>query len=177
MKFVSASFKSIWLAESLVSLQSLRIFMKIESMRDILHWTVKFHEQLATCLKHCAPSHSERTKMAMQYLLAHEQHLAALVKAFSDNAKFSELETLFIEYLEKNPIFLHDHCDGDFENKTESEIVANVLDQHQQVIDLYSYLKEQAIIPHHIELLSNLLKLENQEIILMAQGLNRFQDM
>jgi len=103
--------------------------------------------------------------------------LAALVKAFSDNAKFSELETLFIEYLEKNPIFLHDHCDGDFENKTESEIVANVLDQHQQVIALYSYLKEQAIIPHHIDLLSKLLKLENQEIILMAQGLNRFQDM
>ncbi|WP_371194595.1 hypothetical protein [Glaciecola sp. SC05] len=151
--------------------------MKIESMRDILHWTVQFHEQLAKCLKHCAPSHSERTRMAMQYLLVHEQHLAVLVQSFSDKAQLGELETLFIEYLEKNPIILHDHCEGDFEDKTESEIVATVFDQHQQVIALYSYLKEQAVIPRHVELLNNLLQLENQEIILMAQGLNRFQDM
>ncbi len=39
--------------------------MKIESLRDILNWTVQFHEQLAECLKHSSPSHSERTKMAM----------------------------------------------------------------------------------------------------------------
>ncbi|HAW92499.1 MULTISPECIES: ATPase [unclassified Arsukibacterium] len=151
--------------------------MKIESMRDILHWTVQFHEQLANCLEHCAPTQSERSKMVMQYLLTHEKHLAVLVKSFSDKAQFGELETLFIEYLEKNPIVLHEHCDGEFANLTEAEISARVIDQHQQVLALYSYLKEQAAIPHHKELMNNLLELENQEIILMAQGLNRFQDM
>jgi hypothetical protein len=150
--------------------------MKIESMRDILNWTVQFHEQLAECLKHCSPSHSERTKMAMQYLLSHEKHLAVLVKSFSDKAQFGELETLFIEYLEKNPIVLNEHFDGDFKNMNDTEISAIIIDQHQQVIALYSYLKGQAVIAHHEELLNNLLKLEKQEIVLMAQGLNRFQD-
>lgn len=151
--------------------------MKIESVRDILKWTVDFHQQLAKCLMHCAENHSERTKMAMQYIIVHERHLASLVKAFVDNAEIGELETLFIEYLEKHPIILHDPCSGNFEDKSESEIVADVFEQHQQVIKLYAYLKEQAVIPHHAQLLDNLLQLENQEIVLMAQGLNRFQDM
>ncbi|GAC06231.1 hypothetical protein [Paraglaciecola agarilytica] len=151
--------------------------MKIGSVRDILRWTVQFHEQLASCLKHCEPSHSERTKMAMQYLVVHEEHLAALVKASSDKAKFGELETMTIEYLDKNPIVLHEHCEGDFEKKTESEIVTSVFEQHQKVIELYTYLRDRATLSHHEELLDNLLKLEHQEIILMAQGLNRFQDM
>jgi len=151
--------------------------MKIESVRDILTWTVQFHEQLAGGLKHPSPNHSERTKMAMQYLLVHEQHLAILVKSFSDKAQLGELETLFIEYLEENPIVLHQHSDGDFKNMNETEISTSIINQHQQVIALYAYLKEQAVIPHHEELLNNLLAIENQEIILMAQGLNRFQDM
>lgn len=150
--------------------------MKIESMRDILKWTVQFHEQLADSLKHSSPNHSERTKMAMQYLFMHEKHLAVLVKSFSDKAQFGELETLFIEYLDINPIVLHDHFDGDFRNMNDQEISSSIIEQHQQVIALYAYLKEQAVIPHHKELLNNLLQLENQEIVLMAQGLNRFQD-
>lgn len=150
--------------------------MKIENVRDILTWTVKFHEQLAGALEHSSPSHSERTKMAMEYLLIHERHLAVLVKSFSDKAQFGELETLFIEYLEENPIVLHQHFDGDFKNMNGTEISANIIDQHQQVIALYAYLKEQAVIPHHEELLNNLLELENQEIVLIAQGLNRLQD-
>ena len=144
-------------------------------MRGILQWTVQFHQRLAKCLKHCAQCHSERTQMAMQYLIVHEEHLAALVKASSDRAQTSELEILFIEYLDKSPIILHDH--SDFESKTESEIVSSVIEQHQQVIQLYKYLKGQAVIPHHEEFLDRLLKLENQEVVLMAQGLNRFQDM
>ncbi len=151
--------------------------MKIATMRNILNWTVQFHEQLADCLKDCSPSHSERTKMAMQYLLIHEQQLAVLVKSFADKAQFGELETLFIQYLEKNPIVLQEHFDGDFNNMNETEISSSIIDQHQQVIALYAYLKGQAVIPHHEELLNNILKLENQEIVLMAQGLNRFQDM
>jgi uncharacterized protein (DUF305 family) len=139
--------------------------MKIESVRDILEWTMDFHKQLASCLTHCEPNNSERSKMAMQYLIAHEEHLAALIKSFS------------VEYLEKNPIVLHEHCDGAFEQKADSEIAAIVIEQHQEVIALYSYLREQAVIPHHKELLDNLLALENQEIVRMAQGLNRFQDM
>lgn len=67
--------------------------------------------------------------------------------------------------------------DGDFKNMNDTEISANIIDQHQQVIALYAYLKEQAVIPHHEELLNNLLELENQEIVLIAQGLNRLQDM
>jgi uncharacterized protein (DUF305 family) len=150
--------------------------MKIESVRDILEWTMDFHKQLASCLTHCEPNNSERSKMAMQYLIAHEEHLAALIKSFSVKAESGELETLFIEYLEKNPIVLHEHCDGAFEQKADSEIAAIVIEQHQEVIALYSFLREQAVIPHHKELLDNLLALENQEIVRMAQGLNRFQD-
>ena len=79
--------------------------------------------------------------------------------------------------MENNPIVLHEIFDGDFKNMNNTEISSSIIDQYQQVIALYTYLKGQAVIPHHEELLNNLLKLENQEIVLMAQGLNRFQDM
>ena len=82
-----------------------------------------------------------------------------------------------IEYLDKNPIVTKENCEQEFEKKTEAEIVASVFEQHQKVIELYTYLRERATLPHHEELLDNLLELEQQEIILMAQGLNRFQDM
>jgi len=151
--------------------------MKIESTRDILHWTVQLHENLALCLKHCALNHSERTKMAVEYLSSHEQHLATLTRAYSDKAQVGELETLFIEYIDNNPIGSYKHCEGDFDNMNESEIVSYILDKHQQVIALYTYLKEQAVIPHHVELFNELLELERQELVQMTHGLNRFQDM
>ena len=62
--------------------------------------------------------------------------------------------------MENNPIVLHEVFDGDFKNMNDTEISSSIIDQHQQVIALYAYLKGQAVIPYQEELLNNLLKLE-----------------
>ena len=125
--------------------------MKIESVRDILEWTIDFHKQLASCLTHCEPNNSERSKMAMQYLIAHEEHLAALIKSFSVKAEPGELETLFIEYLEKKDCLID--LSG---NKT-------------RVISTNSNKKK--------ELLKELSDLQSKELNLFAKSLADIQDM
>lgn len=152
------------------------ILMQIESVRDILTWTKQFHSELADCLEHCEQSQDERTRMAMTYLATHERHLANLVDDYSQQASTSELDKYVIEYLDKQPITLHQTCTNDFAYISEQEIVERIFHQHQSVTALYQYLKERSSIPHQEELLEHLLALEQQELVRMAQGINRFQD-
>lgn len=52
-----------------------------------------------------------------------------------------------------------------------------IIDQHQQVIELYRYLASRADIPSAKELLETLRSLEEHEVMRMAQSSNRFGDL
>lgn len=52
-----------------------------------------------------------------------------------------------------------------------------IVDQHQQVIELYRYLASRADIPSAKELMESLRSLEEHEMMRMAQFANRFGDL
>ncbi len=46
--------------------------MEIETLKDVLSWTQKFHQHLSHCLVHCSDENTnERSKMLLKYLSDH----------------------------------------------------------------------------------------------------------
>lgn len=152
--------------------------MKIETLRDVLHWTTEFHQHLSSCLRHCSDKNeSERAKMLLVYLAGHESELASVVSNFEKTGNTNALNTWCYEYIDKHPIIHHEHCNTPFAKLNATEIMEVIVDQHQQVIELYRYLFSRADIPSAKELLENLKSLEEHESMLMSQGANRLSDM
>ncbi|WP_273182808.1 MULTISPECIES: ATPase [Methylophaga] len=152
--------------------------MQVETLRDVLHWTSDFHQHLTACLKHCVDSNeSERAKMLLKYLSEHEEKLAHVIHEFETKGDEHALNTWCYEYLNKNPIVQHHHCDAPFSQLSTTEIMRVIIDQHNQVIELYRYLHDRADIPSAQELLEMLKSFEEHEMMLMVQSANRLEDM
>lgn len=152
--------------------------MQIETIRDALHWTKEFHQHLSQCLTHCADKNTdERARMMLAYLSDHEKALTQVVSGFEASGDEHALNTWCYEYVHKHPITQHVHCDAPFADLDATQIMAVIVDQHQQVIELYRYLASRANIPSARELLESLQGLEEHEMMRMAQSANRFDDM
>ena len=152
--------------------------MQIETLKDILHWTKMFHEQLSLCLSHCSDANtSERARMVLDYLSDHEEKLMKVVNNFEVSGEEHALNTWSYEYVNKQPIVQHVHCDSPFAKLDTVQIMDVIVDRHAQVIELYRYLAAQAIIPSAKEMLESLLSLEEHETMLMVHAANRFEDL
>ncbi len=152
--------------------------MQIETLRDVLNWTRGFHQHLASCMRHCAgENESERAKLLLDYLSAHEQKLVEVLDGFRETADVKALNTWCLEYLDKNPIVRHELCDKPFAEMNADEIITEIIHQHGQVIELYRYLRGRDAAPSCWELLDQLLSLEEHEAMRMAQAANRLHDL
>ncbi|GAB3114895.1 ATPase [Aestuariicella hydrocarbonica] len=152
--------------------------MEIETLRDVLDWTRKFHEKLSQCLSNSVDKNSdERARMVMAYLADHEQALAKVIRGFESTGDEDALNTWFNEYVNKTPVLQKVHSKTPFANLNASQIMEVVADQHQQAIELYRYLARRADIDSAQEMLEALLSLEEHEIMRMTQSTNRFSDM
>ena len=152
--------------------------MQIETLKDVLHWPREFHQHLSQCLSHCADKNTdERARMILAYLSNHEKALTRVVSGFETSGDEHALNTWCMEYVNKHPIVRHAHCDAPFADLDAIQIMEAIMDQHQQVIELYRYLASRADIPSAKELMGSLRSLEEQEMMRMAQSANRFGDM
>ena len=152
--------------------------MQIETLKDVLHWTKEFHTQLSRCLQHCADKNQDtRAQMLLTYLVTHEEKLATVVARFEQSGDSRALNTWCYEYLDKHPIVQHQHCDAPFADLDTEQIMAVIVEQHQQVIELYRYLLSQAVIPSARELLEGLKSLEEHEAMQMSHSANRLHDL
>lgn len=152
--------------------------MQVETLKDVLVWTRKFHKNLSACLHHCTSrNENERSKMLLEYLALHEQKLSDIVSQFEESAETRALNTWCYDYLDKHPILHNTHCDVPFQTLEPDEIMATVIDQHEQVIDLYRYLYARADTEATRELMEELKTLEEREAMQMTQGANRMQEM
>lgn len=152
--------------------------MQIETLRDVLKWTKEFHQHLSQCLSHCADKNTNtRAKMILAYLSDHEESLTKVVSGFETSGNEHALNTWCYEYVNKHPIIQHGHCDAPFSDLDAVQIMEVIVDQHQQVIELYRYLASRADIPSAQEMLTSLKSLEEQEMMRMVQSANRFEDM
>jgi len=152
--------------------------MRIETLKDVLHWTKEFHANLSQCLSHCADQRSdERARMMLEYLSEREKTLTDVVGGFEISGDESALNTWCYEYVSRHPITQHVHCDALFTELDTAQIMEVIVDQHRQIIDLYSYLESRADIPSVKELLESLSSLEEHEVMRMTQSINRFSDL
>lgn len=152
--------------------------MQVETLKDILHWTKMFHEQLSLCLSHCSDVNtSERARMILVYLSDHEEKLMKVVNKFEASGDENALNTWTYEYINKQPIVQHVHCDSPFGTLDATQIMDVIVDRHEQVIELYRYLVAQATIPSAKKMLESLLSLEEHETMLMVHAANRFEDL
>lgn len=152
--------------------------MKVETLIDILHWTSEFHRHLNQRLHSCASENENaRAKLLLEYLAEHEKKLAHVLHRFEEEGDEDALNTWCYEYLDKNPIVQHHFCDAPFHELSAREIMAVIVEQHEQVIELYRYLRARADIPSSEALLDNLIAFEEHEIMQIVQSANRMDDM
>lgn len=152
--------------------------MKIETLKDILHWTAEFHEQLSTTLtRSAANNEGEREKMLLDFLADHEERLAIVIEKYEKTGDQHALNTWCYEYLDNNNITLKHHTDIPFSELNVDEIMEVLVDEHQQVIELYRYLVSRADISSAKELLESLVALEEHEMMLMSHAANRLHDL
>lgn len=152
--------------------------MQVQNLKDVLRSTKKFHQHLSQCLSDCADENmDQRARMILEYLSGHEKILAKVIAGFEASGDAHALNTWFYQYVDKQPIVQNVHSDAPFANLNVEQIIEVVVDQHQQIIDLYRYLLSHAEIPSAKELLSSLCSLEEHEIKLMVHSANRSQDM
>ena len=152
--------------------------MQVERLKDVIRWTHGFHQHLTQCLSHCADKNTdERARMMLAYLSDHENALRNVVSGFESSGDTHALNTWCYEYVAKHPIVQHAYCDAPFAELDAAQIMAVIIDQHQQVIELYRYLASRVDIPSAQELMESLHSLEEHEMMRMVQSANRFSDM
>ena len=115
--------------------------------------------------------------MIMAYMAEHESQLSQTIEGFERKGNKKALNTWVNEYTDKHPINQHQPCDEPFASLSADEVICQVINQHQKVIELYRYLHSRADTTSAKELLENLCSLEEHDAMLMAQELNRFQDL
>jgi len=151
--------------------------LQIETLRDVLHWTRKFHQRLYHCFQHCVDEdENERARLLLAYLAEHENKLIRVLDGFEKTASSRALNTWCYEYVDRHPILRHKNCDSPFENMSTSEITAEVAHLHQEVINLYRYLNDRAESLSAQDLLKSLKEVEENESMLMVKNAINLED-
>lgn len=151
--------------------------MHTETLFDALEWTSKFHSNLHDCFLRCSEqTPNERSSMLSSYLAEHEQKLAHLITAFKHEGDTHALNTWCNEYFDNRPVVQRNFDQKPMAELDADELTEYVAYKHAELIDLYKSLLDKAVIPSMNELLTELIALEEHEIMAMMQGANRLKD-
>lgn len=152
--------------------------MQLEPLRDVMHWTEAVHHQLAQCLRNSAmETEDERGRMLMRYLADHEKTIENLLKKYERRADLKTLNAWYLEYINKEPVPDHRRCEKEFKGKDLEGIYHNVMMQHEQIIELYKFMRSRADTEEARELLQQLVDMEQHEAMRMAHATNRLEDL
>ena len=151
--------------------------MQVKKIQDVYDWTVLFHTQMAANFHSIKDLLDEHNAMLVEYYLNYEKKLAKDLVGFKAITEINTLDTYCYEYFTKNPeliTFDDSSKDQQFDEHVIQEYLSN---QHEKVIELYSYLFERSDTPNAQDKLQQILELEKQGIKQMIQSSNRHMDM
>ena len=144
--------------------------MEIKSFFDLIDWTRKLHENLAECLVHCAPQYADqRTSLLLDYLVKHEKTVAQLIHQLEGTSSLKVLNAHCDEYLDQRPFLRHQHRGEDFVTLNPDEIMKMLVQEHEQIIELYRHLYWHAETISAQDILKQLLELEEHQAMKIAQ--------
>lgn len=151
--------------------------MDIKTFEKLINWTRDLHENLASCLSHCATrNENERAQALLEYVAYHESDIARIVDEFEHQADSNTLETRVYDYLANNQVETLSGNDERFSTLTFDDISREVFAYHDQITDLYQTLIGKAEIADAKELLESLLAMEENESKRLASQIGRMQD-
>ncbi|MBS3803251.1 MAG: ATPase [Oleiphilaceae bacterium] len=144
--------------------------MEITTFGELIEWTREQHSSLARCLDHYAARHEdERSRGLLAYLARHESEIEWMVADFKRQGDEKALNTTLYDYLSSPSHHAQSPCGKHFLELDFDGICREVLDFHNDVIQLYQLLLRKALIPEVEELISPLLEMERSQAKLMAQ--------
>lgn len=152
--------------------------MKIETLKNVLHWTAEFHRHLSEKMSQCATENeSQRAVMLLDYLAMHEKKLSHVISQFEKTSSAGALSTWCYEFVEKSPALQKEYVDASFEELNAMQIMSVIVELHQQIIEFYRYLLSRADSTSAQELLQQLCALEEHEVMQMSHSANRLSDL
>ncbi len=154
--------------------------MSTKTFGELIDWTRQLHEHLARSLAQGASHHKEeRARLLLEYLAAHEAEMERVVADFEHSAAPQALNT-YVPYLyanlEQRSIQTHGTSDIPYASLSIDDICKEVFYFHDQVIDLYRQLNNEAQIPEARELLESLLEFEYHEAMRLARQAESIND-
>lgn len=151
--------------------------MRIETVADVVQWGADFHHGLAEFLPRClADADSTRLQLMGDYVARRQGHLAETVAALTRTESEQSLGTWVMEFLSQQPLPKMDDGNTRWLQFDEDDLLAEVVDMHEQLIDLYRYLLSRCMATPAAETFEQLIAMEQHELGLVAQGANRLRD-
>ncbi|PVY78140.1 hypothetical protein C8D92_102176 [Tamilnaduibacter salinus] len=152
--------------------------MDIKTFGELIDWTRDLHQNLATCLRHCAAHHDDdRAKALLTYLASHENELSRIVDEFEHQSAKNTLSTRIYDYLKHQTVHSHESCDPHYAQLNFDAIYQQVMEFHDQIMTLFQNLSERAEIPEARDLLESLLTMETNEAKRLASQVGRMDDL
>lgn len=151
--------------------------MQIETVADVVSWSANYHRSLgATLPESLAETASTRLKLLGDYVANREQCLATKVSALASTEGERSLGTWVMEFLQRQPLPEPHGKDARWAELDENQLLAAVVDLHEQLTDLYRYLHSRCAATPAAATFEQLLDMERHEMERLAQGANRLQD-
>ncbi len=146
--------------------------MKAETFADLIKWNTGVHQMLADRMhKGAEVNGDERAKGLLTYLAGHEQKLAETVRKIGERADHKALSTWLYEHVSED-LPPKDDRKLDFDNWDYERISAEVVDIHNQIIDLYLSMIERAAIPEAEDVMQELYDMQKHETLRLADQVN-----
>lgn len=151
--------------------------MRFCKVSELLAWVSTYHQTLAVKYMALADETTkERAALLLKYLSEHQQVLADSVGKYAEEAA----DNVLASWSDQCPEFeipdsvsqLHISLSG----KDTDEIIMNVIEFHNQLIDMYKVLQEKATNPSVKTLFETLAKMEQQEEMRTVRDAQRLED-
>ncbi len=154
--------------------------MSVERIRDILDWSRDLHLELQTVFSQAAGQTGDiRARLLLDYVAEHEQRLADAIRHYEDDhdANGDRLETWIMDYIEKISFVREIREKMQLGEMTSEDILQAVVETHQQLIDLYQDLADNAKTERLQELFQGLAAMESHELMRIVHSSERWSDM
>ena|SRR5210317_1294985 len=152
--------------------------MPTETIKDILDWGRRLHEELATIYQSSsAESEDERTRLLLNYIADHENRLAEMIANFEKHDTTGRVDSWMRDYLEKNPFKAGMREVVKFNPMDGEEVLQATIDAHQKMIAMYRDLAQNAKSDRLETLFTSIADMESNELMRMVMTGERWSDM
>jgi len=151
--------------------------MNIERCEDLIDWTSQAHSRLSNCMTEAANDRDDSlAKMLLVYLSQHEQELTRTIGRIKEHADPHALQAHLQDAVERDRVTL-DIDSETFAQMGVDDVSREIFAIHNQIIDLYRSLRNRAGLGKASGLLDEMLKLEEQQTMRLAQQVNRMNEL